>query len=203
MEDFEVIEYARNSEKIEILKAISYKEPTYIRIESEKKFTVGTILQSDGKEVFEAGAKTGVVSETKSSNGISISTDYDIKYTGGYSKDGKVIYIARTLPKEIEIKGKKLSLINSIGLHHELVEKWLVDDLYQYPYAHEVATKIEKQYVESLGIEWHDYDEAVGKLLHENYEKKLEKSPKDLDLSPYMASNDTAAIKEIRDSVEP
>lgn len=66
MENFEVIEYARNSEKIEILKAISYREPTYIRIESEKKFTVGTVLQSDGKEVFEAGAKIGIVSETKS-----------------------------------------------------------------------------------------------------------------------------------------
>jgi hypothetical protein len=203
MEDYEVIEYAKNSENVEILKAVNYKEPTYIRIESEKRLTVGTTIKCDGKLVFENNEQIGTVSEIKSGKDIKINTDYDIKYTGGYSKDGKTIYIARTFPKSIDIKGKTVDLIESIGRHHELVEKWLVDDLYQYQYAHEVATKIEKLYVESLGVEWHDYDESVGKLLHENYERKLEKSPKDLDLSPYITSNDTETIKEIRDSTEP
>ncbi len=203
MEEYEIIEYAKGSGNIDILKAINFKEPTYIRIESEKRFTVGTIVKSDGKAVFEGTEQIGTVSEVKSGSGITISTEYDIKYTGGYSKDGSTIYVARTLPKIVEINGKQISLIESIGRHHELVEKWLIDDLYQYPYAHEVATKIERQYVESLGIAWHDYDEQVGKLLHENYERKLEKSPKDLDMSPYVASSDTEAITEIRNSADP
>ncbi len=203
MEDYEVIEYAKNSENVEILKAINYKEPTYIRIESEKRLTVGTIVKYEGDKVFYGDEQVGTVSDIKSGKNIKIDMDYDIKYTGGYSKDGKIIYLARTFPKSIDIKGKIVDLTESIGRHHELVEKWLTDDLYQYPYAHEVATKIERQYVESVGVDWHDYDEAVAKLLHENYARKLEKSPKDLDLSPYLASNDTEAIKEIRDSVEP
>ncbi|MCL4404573.1 MAG: hypothetical protein M1544_02645 [Candidatus Marsarchaeota archaeon] len=203
MDDYEVIEYAKTSSNVEILKAVNYKEPTYIRIESEKRFPVGTILKSDCKVVTEGAEQIGTVSEVKSGKDIKINTEYDIKYTGGYSKDGLTIYVARTLPKSVNINGKEVNLIESIGRHHELVEKWLVDDLYQYQYAHEVATKIERQYIESLGVEWHDYDEIVGKLLHANFERKLEKSPKDLDMSPYLASNDTNTITEIRNSAEP
>ncbi len=205
MEEYEVIEHARSPDpKIEyIIKAINYKGPTYIRIESQKAINVGSTVNVDGKNIYINNEVVGIVSEIKSGNSITINTDYDIKYTGGYSKDGKTIYLARTFPRSLKIDGKDVSMIESIGRHHELSEKWLVDDMYEYAYAHEVATKIEKAYVESLGVKWDSYNTEVGKFLHENYEKKLEKSPNDLDLSPYIYSNDTEAVKEIRDSAAP
>ncbi|MCL5404601.1 MAG: hypothetical protein M1125_02050 [Candidatus Marsarchaeota archaeon] len=205
MEDYEIIEHAKSPEKdiAYIIKAINYAIPTYIRIESGKEINVGSIVQVEGKQVFFSKEAIGSVSELKSGAGIPINTDYDIKYTGGYSKDGKTIYLARTFPKTLQIDGKEVSMLESIGRHHELVEKWLVDDMYEYAYAHEIATKIERQYVESLGVSWESYNAAVGKYLHDNYEKKLERSPADLDVSPYVYSNDTEAMKEIRESVAP
>ncbi len=92
-------------------------------------------------------------------------------------------------------------MLESIGRHHELTEKWLIDNDYEYPYAHEVATEVEKQYIESLGVNWNDYNKEVNKLLHSNYSKKLKRSPSDLDISPYIYSHDNNAIKEIRDSI--
>jgi hypothetical protein len=81
-----------------------------------------------------------------------VNTGYDIKYTGGYSLDGKTIYLDEHFPKNLSVEGKNVSTIESIGLHHELPEKWLSDMGFEYPYAHEVATGIEKKYVESMGI---------------------------------------------------
>ena len=45
----------------------------------------------------------------------------------------------------------------------------IIDDAYEYAYAHEIATKIEREYVESLGVNWDDYCKEVNKNLHEVY----------------------------------
>ena len=204
--EYEVLEH--NTERNEkgnyfIIKAIEFAQPTYITaicsvdVEVGKKLkVVNSKAQLDGKDV-------GDVKGTLSGKGILISHDYDIKYTGGYSRDGKTIFIAREFPQFIEVDGKKVDALETIGRHHELTEKWLSDDAYEYPYAHELATRIEKLYVESLGVDWNAYSNEVDKNLRHVYAQKLQKSPKDLDLSPYIYSHDLKALKEIRDSMEP
>ena len=206
MEEFSVIEHKNNPDeekKLFVIKGINYISPTYITVLSKKDVPVGQkIGVNGGSKVFLGDEQIGEVVKRQDSNSVKINVDYDIKYNGGYSRDGKTIYIARDLPKEMEIDGKKISILESVGKHHELPEKWLSDDAYEYPYAHETATGIEKEYVESVGIKWERYDEELGKQLHIVYQKKLSKSPKDLDLAPYIYGKDQATLKEIRESME-
>ncbi|MEM3841154.1 MAG: hypothetical protein QXN59_00445 [Candidatus Micrarchaeaceae archaeon] len=205
MEEFRVIEHKSDPDeqnKMFVIKAINFVSPTYLTILSTKDIIVGEKLLVDGNEVSYGKEVIGKVVRRQDGTSAKINTDYDIKYNGGYSRDGKTLYIARDLPKELNIDGKVVNILESVGRHHELPEKWLSDDAYEYPYAHETATGIEKEYVESLGIKWERYDEELGKQLHIVYEKKLAKSPKDLDLAPYLYGHDQAALKEIRESME-
>lgn len=183
-----------------VMSAIAYALPSYIKFLLPMPLKDGSIIESDNKDVYIDGKKVGNVLLYKSGLDVSISHEFDIKYAGGYSLDGKTIYISANMPPEIMIGNTKVSLLESIGRHHELPEKWLLDDDYEYPYAHEIATNIEREYAESLGINWDSYNLEVDKLLRENYKCKLKKSPPNLDLSPYIYSHDDETIKEIRSS---
>ena len=206
MEEFSVIEHKSDPDeksRMFIIKAINFVLPMYITVLSSRNILVGEKISADENgEAFSGQEKIGSVVRRQDSKSIKINTEYDIKYNGGYSRDGKTLYIAKDLPKEMEIDGIKVNILESVGKHHELPEKWLSDDAYEYPYAHETATGIEKEYVESLGIKWNRYDEELGKQLHKVYEKKLTRSPKDLDLAPYIYGHDQAVLKEIRESME-
>ena len=206
MEDYTVVEHRVHKEEKEgeyIIVALNYTLPTYIRTTSKQILQKGEVVQLDADNLIYKGAQIGKLLTKRLGSEIKINADYDIKYTGGYSNDGKTVYIDRNFPKTLNINGKEVSTLESIGRHHELTEKWLTDDEYEYPYAHEIADGIEKLYVESLGIDWKAYSDEVGKHLHDTYARKLQKSPKDLDLSPYIYSHDNKAIEEIRESTDP
>ncbi|MGC8537964.1 MAG: hypothetical protein ACP5MZ_03200 [Candidatus Micrarchaeia archaeon] len=206
MEDYTVVEHRVHKEEKEgeyIIVALNYVLPTYIKATSKQILQKGEVVQLDDDKLFYKGELMGKLLTKRLGSDIKISTDYDIKYTGGYSNDGKTIYIDRNFPKSLNVNGKEVSTLESIGRHHELTEKWLTDDAYEYPYAHEIADGVEKLYVESLGIDWKAYSDEVGKHLHDTYARKLQKSPKDLDLSPYIYSHDNKAIEEIRESTDP
>jgi hypothetical protein len=206
MEDYTVVEHRVHKEEKEgeyIIVALNYTLPTYIRATSKQILQKGEAVQLDADNLIYKGAQIGKLLTKRLGSEIKINADYDIKYTGGYSNDGKTVYIDRNFPKTLNINGKEVSTLESIGRHHELTEKWLTDDEYEYPYAHEIADGIEKLYVESLGIDWKAYSDEVGKHLHDTYARKLQKSPKDLDLSPYIYSHDNKAIEEIRESTDP
>ncbi len=204
MEDYEVIEHLKVGSKTAdnkfIIIAINYKEPTYVKFESQQDFKMGDTVQIDNMDVFLDQKKIGEVKEIKHGNDVKIDTRYDIKYTGGYSMDGKKVYLDEHFPKVIIVDGKNVDTVESIDRHHEITEKWLIDDAYEYAYAHEVATKIEREYVESLGVNWDNYCKEVNKNLHEVYSAKAEKTPSDLDLAPYFYSKDEKALKEIRET---
>jgi len=196
-------ENGQSNGKTYIIKAINFKLPSIITFSSsiDMQFDSKVLLKEDNKVYADEKPIGEVISMQLGTDPI-VNTDYDIKYTGGYSKDGKIIYIDRDLPKIINIDGKEIDTIQSIARHHEVVEKWLIDDAYDYQYAHMIATKIERIYVESLGVKWEDYDNEVGKYLRQIFDKKLKKSPRSLDLSPYLAANDQDSLKEIRESLE-
>ncbi|EQD59119.1 hypothetical protein B1A_10546, partial [mine drainage metagenome] len=146
--------------------------------------------------------EVGIVKQIKSSEDVSLDTKHDIKYTGGYSIDGKTIYLDEHFPTILKVEGKDIDATKTIGLHHELPEKWMSDNDFEYPYAHEVATGIEKRYVEYLGVTWKGYCNEVDKNLRKVYNQKLRDSPTSLDLAPYLYCRDREALKEIRESEE-
>ena len=202
--EYEVLEHNTNiNEKGNyfIVKAIEFVQPTYVTAVCSSDIDVGKKLKVVGNKVQLDGKEAGEIKSTMSGRDIKINHEYDIKYTGGYSRNGKTIYISREFPQFISVNGKNVDALETIGRHHELAEKWLSDDAYEYPYAHELATGIEKLYVESLGVDWDAYCAEVDKNLRHVYAQKLQKSPKDLDLSPYIYGRDQEALKEIRDSM--
>ncbi len=209
MEDYEVIETHKapaqgtTATPQFISRAINFKVPTYVVMSVSAELKTNEIVQIGEKRVYLAGRDIGDIKEMKSGAGIKIDASYNIKYTGGYSRDGSTIYIDSNFPKVLDVLGKKVDALESIGRHHELTEKWFVDSAYDYPYAHEIANRSERAYVESLGVSWDDYSKEVNKHLTLVSSAKLVRSPKDLDTTPYISSGDTATLKEIRESMEP
>ncbi len=208
MENYEVIEThavqqaGGGSAKLFAVRAVNFKVPTYIMALVSEGLKDRDVVQAGDKRVYLNGRDIGEIREFKSGSDVKIDATYNIKYTGGYSRTGSTIYIDANFPKMLEVGGKKVDSHESIGRHHELTEKWFVDDAYDYPYAHEIADRIERAYVESLGVSWDDYSREVNRHLTEVSSAKLARSPKDLDITPYVSSRDWATLKEIRESME-
>lgn len=203
METFEVLEHVKEKVKNKgkfTITAIDFHEPTYIKVETDAILEKGTLLEVNGKVAYHAGLKIGEVVIRKDGNEVRVSNAFDIKYTGGYSLDGKTVYLDEHFPVTLRFGDKTIDSRESIGLHHELPEKWLSDDAYEYPYAHEMATGIEKKYVEHNGVTWKEYCSEVDRNLRNVYSRKLGKSPASLDLAPYLYCRDREALKEIRES---
>ena len=203
MTEYKVVEHITEkdgSKKKFTVMAIEYLEPSYVKVRAEFLPKVGSILNVEGNNVTQDKRVIGTVIELKRAQDVRVSLHYDIKYTGGYSMDGKTIYLDEHFPPFFKVEGKELSTVESIGLHHELPEKWMSDNGYEYPYAHEIATGIEKMYVESLGVTWKGYCTEVDKNLRNVYSKILQRSPPSLDLAPYLYCRDREALKEIRQS---
>jgi|YelNatPaOPRAMG01_1025707.scaffolds.fasta_scaffold29715_5 hypothetical protein len=203
MKIFEVLEHTKetggNTKKF-IITAIEFLEPTYVKFETDTDLAKGILIEVDGTEAFQKGTKIGDVLIRKDGNEVRVSTAFDIKYTGGYSLDGKTVYLDEHFPVTLKFGDKIIDSRESIGLHHELPEKWLSDDAYEYPYAHEIATGIEKKYVEHNGVTWKEYCTEVDRNLRNVYSRKLGKTPARLDLAPYLYCRDREALKEIRES---
>ena len=203
MMQFEVIEHRDDAKKNEhIIYCINYLDPSFAVASINRKLEKGDLVSLDGNNVILNNVVIGKTIKRKSAGDVKVSTDYDIKYTGGYSLDGKTIYLDEHFPRILHVEGKEVDTVKSIGLHHELPEKWFSDEKYEYPYAHEIATGIEKQYVESLGVTWKGYCDEVDKNLRKVYNRELGKSPSNLDLAPYLYCRDKEALKEIRKSEE-
>ena len=203
MADYKVVEHITEREggrKEYTVMAIDYIGPSYIKARAEFLPKVGSILNVDGSRVKQDGKIIGTVVETRKADDVRVNLHYNIKYTGGYSMDGKTIYLDEHFPPFFTVEGKEVSTVESIGLHHELPEKWMSDNGFEYPYAHEIATGIEKLYVQSLGVTWKGYCAEVDRNLRNVYSKTLQKSPPSLDLAPYLYCRDREALKEIRQS---
>lgn len=201
MEEFEIVEHISDKTgKGYLVVAIDFMGPKYVRVLANEDPKAYTKINIEGDKAFYDGREIGKVIERKDSEEVKVNAKYDIKYTGGYSLDGKTVYLDEHFPKVLEVEGKEISTEESIGLHHELPEKWMSDLGYEYPHAHEIATGIEKKYVESQGVTWKGYCSEVDRNLRLVYSNKLQKSPPSLDLAPYLYCRDREALKEIRES---
>jgi hypothetical protein len=181
--------------------AVNYIFPSMVKIRSDKKVKIGSTIYIDNEAAYFKKKYLGKVIESRSADDVVVNTDYNIKYTGGYSLDGSKVFLDKNFPKFIVIKNKVIDVVESIAKHHEVTEKWLIDFGHTYAYSHRLATSIERDFIKFMKVKWEDYDKEIGIHLHHNYRRKLENTPLDLDLLPYIESKDAMALKEIKESM--
>ena len=124
---------------------------------------------------------------------------YEIPYLAGYSKDGKTIYVDKRIHFTFNLKdGRKMNLLKYF-IVHETTEKHLEDTKdYKYPYAHEQATKAEREAVEADGYPWDEYESYSLKEVQRL--KKIDRTesiPKDYDDRPERDTHDYAMLKKV------
>lgn len=130
-----------------------------------------------------------------------LNRDYDIPYLGGYSRDGKIIYIDRHLPMTLPIGGKRIHIFPYL-ITHERTEKALLDFAgMRYDEAHRCAT-----FVAHLELNKHDisstlYEKALDPYIKADQHEKIRKVPIDLDYRPYKDSHDTILISRMREAL--
>lgn len=126
-----------------------------------------------------------------------INKTYDIPYVGGYSKDGKVVFIDRHLPANIRIEGKNVNPLPFI-VTHEHTEKTLMDVLgMSYHDAHTFAEVVEEEHVRRVCSPML-YEQALVPYIKADEIEKIVRFPADCDLAPYIQSNDIKVLMRIR-----
>jgi hypothetical protein len=127
--------------------------------------------------------------------------NHDIPYLAGYSRDGKIIYIDRHMPKSFRYQGRDINTDRYLILHEE-VEKTLIDQLnLHYLHAHQIASRAEQAAVRAAGINWRDYDRFMQENVKLIGDERLTKVPADLDLKPYRDEHDWDLVKRMLDCI--
>jgi hypothetical protein len=122
---------------------------------------------------------------------------HDVPYLAGYSRDGKTIYIDKSLPKILATRGRRVRVDRYVILH-EAVEKALLDQLQlHYQHAHQIALRVEQAAVRADGIAWREYDRFMKKHLKEA-EDDLRRLPVDLDIKPYRDEHDRQLLTKMQ-----
>lgn len=110
-----------------------------------------------------------------------INREYFIPYIAGYNIKGDVIYIDKDYPNMID----NMDSLPYIVLHESIEKSLLLHLKLDYPLAHQIAERSEKEAVEMNGDPWERYNKHVLEFQKGQYDKPMENIPKDLDLSPY------------------
>ena len=176
--------------------AVGYRRAVYAVIKTGIKLAVGSVVYRSGGTFYFKKKAAGKAVFVRHGLGVGIDLSYDIKYIGGYSKDGRVVFLDRRFPKSHIFSSKKISLIESVARRHEVVEKWMIDDGFSYEHSHRVATGVERRYVESRGVAWKEYDQWCRKEIRKITSMPLSRSPRSLDLTPY--HDNIEALSEIK-----
>jgi ribosomal protein S18 acetylase RimI-like enzyme len=132
---------------------------------------------------------------------ITLDREHDIPYLAGYSRDGKIIYIDRHVPKTFTYRGREVR-VDPYLILHEAVEKTLIDELgLAYQHAHQIALRAEQALVRSTGVSWREYDRVMQSCIKEAGDEGLARLPADLDLKPYRDEEDLELLKRMMQSL--
>jgi hypothetical protein len=122
---------------------------------------------------------------------------HDIPYLAGYSKNGKIIYIDRHMPKSFMFRRRRIK-IDPFLILHEAVEKTLMDHLgLRYLHAHQIATRAEQAAVRASGVSWHAYDRFMRMWVKSIGDARVTKIPRDLDRKPYQDEHDDKLLRRM------
>jgi hypothetical protein len=81
---------------------------------------------------------------------------------------------------------------------HEIVEKALLDELrLHYLHAHQIALRIERAAVEAAGVSWSTYEGFMKKHEKAIESEKIQRVPRNLDLTPYRDEQDFALLRQL------
>jgi hypothetical protein len=135
---------------------------------------------------FTAGRKKAPPDKTLLARKVRLVTSYDVPLLGSSSKNGKDVYIDRSLAAHgpLDIKGVMFDTLPALVIH-EKVEKALEDLGWSYTDAHNYATKLEHAYVRSKGIKPEDYEEALKPWIVKCGRKTDTRTAPNMELKPY------------------
>lgn len=123
---------------------------------------------------------------------VDLDHTHDIPYCGGYSKDGRTIYLDRNIPTSYKQKdGRTVDVTRYLKIH-ECIEKCLMDHLdLDYESAHAFATCCEMEALEADGVDEKQYNDFWDEYIPEEEDKSsYEDVPDDLDMRPYDDEHD-------------
>lgn len=137
-------------------------------------------------------------------------TDWDIPYLAGYSKDGRTIYIDRDMPAAFVFDGRAIETRRFLGLHED-VEKALIDALHEaddfdrrvlldclrmksprdqiYFHCHGVATCAELYAVHEAGVNLKAYNKFMRHQVKRAEDERIRRVPRNLDMTPYQGTD--------------
>lgn len=122
-----------------------------------------------------------------------VDTTHDVPYVAGYSKDGSTIYFDRHYKSMMG----EVDTVPFVTIH-ERTEKALIDLFgLRYQEAHHVATYVERNAVRRAGIDWNKYEKFVMNQYKGIHREKLQRVPKDLDLTPYQDEHDVDVLSQL------
>ncbi len=128
---------------------------------------------------------------------VRVDRRWDIPYLAGYSRAGRTIFIDRNLPKTFAYRGRRVKIDPFLVLH-EAVEIALLDKLdIRYDHAHQIALLVERSAVQEAGVEWAPYHEFMLKHIRRVAGKRLDRVPRNLNLTPYLDEEDLSLLHEM------
>jgi hypothetical protein len=128
---------------------------------------------------------------------VRVDRRWDIPYIAGYSRAGRTIFIDRNLPKTFAYRGRRVKIDPFLVLH-EAVEIAMLDKLdIRYDHAHQIALLVERSAVQEAGIEWAPYHDFILRHFRRVAAKRLDRVPRNLNLSPYLDEEDLSLLHEM------
>jgi hypothetical protein len=124
---------------------------------------------------------------------IPIIKTYDIPYLGGYSEDGKKVYVDRHL--DTRYNGRDISELIRV---HEVAEKALIDIFgMKYQQANFIATHLERKAADKISVNWEHYCDYLSPYIKQASYEELKLIPRDLDLTPYEDERDNLILSTL------
>jgi hypothetical protein len=107
------------------------------------------------------------------------------------------VYIDRHLPRSFRSWTSRV-YVTPFLLTHEIVEKALLDELgLHYLHARQIGLRTERAAVEAAGISWRIYEGFMKRHEKPIEEEKLQRVPRDLDLTPYRDMEDFQLLQNL------
>lgn len=128
--------------------------------------------------------------------------DHDVRWMSVLSRDGKTLYIDRTLPRVIPNNGKKLLIVHPLQTHETTEYHHMAGGMAYLP-AHKRATAAEKAWVGSNGYDWAAWEAWCRGELSRLENRKITKPVPDPDVKPSPHDrrklNSTVSGKQVTD----